>query len=537
MNTYSDKTQISERQSVANAIVQKKDNSSSGMYLEDNRPETLAQRKLQKATDTYTSQESIQKKENNTGLPDNLKTGIENLSGIAMDDVKVHRNSDKPAQLQAHAYAQGTDIHLGPGQEKHLPHEVWHVVQQKQGLVKPTVQMKGKVNINDDDGLEKEADVMGAKALQLVSISPKTEYSHQGNSTSTVTKTVQRMAVHPEGDYREKLGNQETVINKLDLLIAIMQRALAGVFPEDSMIIEITNKGEMTPAWNHPKGTTNNPGKLGDIGVQFNKWYLERVSLGDLIGMFIHEVGVHTFADKLMGKEVQPNGSWTADGDSNAAAEYHDQSNPHDNQLGGTIEGYPNAAEAPGSRSWRRSRQRDHVNLAKSLSGGKSSRASIYTELYLNTGDAVNEELEEGIAKDTVLKDLTRSFLFDLGRLAATDDGGAVSIFWNTETIGQLMDYYLVNILKPEEDSHKWLKRASLNIRSGKWQIRGYLLGVLGSLMISSNPGSQIARSAVAGTIAGGVMLATGATAAVPAIATAAVVGGGLYLLQKLFGY
>ena len=113
----------------------------------------------------------LQKKEektpNNTGLPDKLKSGIENLSGHSMDDVKVHFNSDKPAQLQAHAYAQGTDIHMAPGQDKHLPHEAWHVVQQKQGRVKPTMQLHGKVNVNDDAGLEKEADVMGAKALQM----------------------------------------------------------------------------------------------------------------------------------------------------------------------------------------------------------------------------------------------------------------------------------------------------------------------------------------------------------------------------------
>ena len=109
----------------------------------------------------------VQKKVNNTGLPDNLKSGVENLSGIAMDDVKVHYNSSEPAQMQAHAYAQGTDIHIGPGQEQHLPHETWHVVQQKQGRVKPTMQMKGKINVNDDAGLENEADVMGAKALQM----------------------------------------------------------------------------------------------------------------------------------------------------------------------------------------------------------------------------------------------------------------------------------------------------------------------------------------------------------------------------------
>lgn len=106
--------------------------------------------------------DNIPKEEKITGLPENLKSGIENLSGYSIDDVKVHYNSDKPATLEAHAYAQGTDIHLASGQEKHLPHEAWHIVQQKQGRVKPTIQLQNKVNVNEDAGLEKEADVMGA---------------------------------------------------------------------------------------------------------------------------------------------------------------------------------------------------------------------------------------------------------------------------------------------------------------------------------------------------------------------------------------
>lgn len=101
---------------------------------------------------------------NETDMPDQLKSGVESLSGMDMSDVRVHYNSSKPAQINALAYAQGTDIHLGSGQEKHLPHEAWHVVQQKQGRVNPTLQMKGEVCINNDVGLEKEADVMGAKA-------------------------------------------------------------------------------------------------------------------------------------------------------------------------------------------------------------------------------------------------------------------------------------------------------------------------------------------------------------------------------------
>ena len=100
---------------------------------------------------------------NHTGMPDSLKAGIESLSGMDMSQVRVHRGSDKPAQLNALAYAQGNDIHLGPGQERHLPHEAWHVVQQRQGRVKPTMQMAG-ANVNTEAGLEREADRMGAQA-------------------------------------------------------------------------------------------------------------------------------------------------------------------------------------------------------------------------------------------------------------------------------------------------------------------------------------------------------------------------------------
>ena len=122
---------------------------------------------LQTIADHFLSSNTTPIQRNNTGLPDSLKHGIENLSGHKMDDVNVHYNSTRPKQLQAHAYAQGTDIHVASGQEKHLPHEAWHVAQQKQNRVKPTKQINGNVNINDDKGLEKEADVMGAKAANI----------------------------------------------------------------------------------------------------------------------------------------------------------------------------------------------------------------------------------------------------------------------------------------------------------------------------------------------------------------------------------
>lgn len=104
---------------------------------------------------------------NRTGMPDSLKSGVESLSGHSLSDVRVHYNSSEPAQLQALAYAQGNDIHLGPGQEKHLPHEAWHVVQQRQGRVQATTQLMKGVPLNDDPSLESEATEMGNKAATM----------------------------------------------------------------------------------------------------------------------------------------------------------------------------------------------------------------------------------------------------------------------------------------------------------------------------------------------------------------------------------
>lgn len=100
---------------------------------------------------------------NRTGLPDRLKSGLERQSGLDLGDVRVHYDSPKPAAVQALAYTQGSNIYVGPGQKQHLPHEGWHAVQQAQGRVRPTGSVHGTA-INDSRSLEREADVMGARA-------------------------------------------------------------------------------------------------------------------------------------------------------------------------------------------------------------------------------------------------------------------------------------------------------------------------------------------------------------------------------------
>lgn len=136
-----------------------------------------------------------QKAENRTGLPDQLKSGVENLSGYSLDAVKVHYNSPKPAQLQALAYTQGTDIHVGPGQERYLGHEAWHVVQQMQGRVQPTMQLQG-VAVNDNEGLEREADVMGEKITSENYVSLESCCQRKNNINSEVNAKGYRLSLN-----------------------------------------------------------------------------------------------------------------------------------------------------------------------------------------------------------------------------------------------------------------------------------------------------------------------------------------------------
>lgn len=104
------------------------------------------------------NQAALQRKtENTTGIPDSLKQRVEKRSGVSLDGVKVHYHSPQPAAVQAYAYTQGNQVYLGPGQERHLAHELGHVVQQAQGRVRATGSVAGQP-LNDEASLEREAD-------------------------------------------------------------------------------------------------------------------------------------------------------------------------------------------------------------------------------------------------------------------------------------------------------------------------------------------------------------------------------------------
>ncbi|WP_051313184.1 DUF4157 domain-containing protein [Sporocytophaga myxococcoides] len=123
------------------------------------------------------SEELSQSNTSSSGkMPQVVQKKMESSFGQDFSDVNIHTNSSQSKALNAHAFTQGNDIHFAPGKyspesqsgQELLGHELTHVVQQREGRVQPTVQKKG-ANINDDKGLEKEADEMGERSAKGMS--------------------------------------------------------------------------------------------------------------------------------------------------------------------------------------------------------------------------------------------------------------------------------------------------------------------------------------------------------------------------------
>ncbi len=153
-------------------------------------------------------QEFYEKKDpvpNRTGIPNEMKQRFENKSGLSFDDVRVHYNSGRPVQLRALAYTQGSHVYIAPGQEKHLPHELGHVVQQKQGRVHAD-SFLGKNALNTDPVLEAEADVIGQTAGR--------ERFPEKEGESESKPVIQRF--QPDGTLDKDDERQEDVGEKVD---------------------------------------------------------------------------------------------------------------------------------------------------------------------------------------------------------------------------------------------------------------------------------------------------------------------------------
>jgi hypothetical protein len=105
-------------------------------------------------------------------MPAPIRRTMERAFNADFSAIRVHEGPEAPA-IGALAYAQGADIHFAPGAyapddargREILGHELAHTVQQAQGRVRTRIQTKG-IGLNDSAALEREADVMGARAAR-----------------------------------------------------------------------------------------------------------------------------------------------------------------------------------------------------------------------------------------------------------------------------------------------------------------------------------------------------------------------------------
>ena len=167
----------------------------------------------------------VAKKENNinsdvrtnrTGIPTKLKERLEQSSGIALDDVRVHYNSGLPGKLDALAYTYENRVEIAPGQEHCLPHELGHVVQQKLGIVRANAMHPSGVAMNTEEGLEHQADEIGAGKKIYTTTAPSSGKIVQRKlfirkSREVVTKSDEEMTKKVKVNKKNPLPKQSKI--------------------------------------------------------------------------------------------------------------------------------------------------------------------------------------------------------------------------------------------------------------------------------------------------------------------------------------
>lgn len=124
--------------------------------------------------------DTVQRKQesNTTGMPDEVKSQMENSFHRDFSSVHVEPDSQEAVDVGALAFTQDNSIKFAPGQFKTdskeglelIGHELAHVDQQDKNQVQATTQVAG-MPVNDDVALETDADVKGAKAALGQSVS------------------------------------------------------------------------------------------------------------------------------------------------------------------------------------------------------------------------------------------------------------------------------------------------------------------------------------------------------------------------------
>ncbi|HWN68332.1 MAG TPA: DUF4157 domain-containing protein, partial [Haliangium sp.] len=198
-------------------------------------------------------------------LPTAVQAKMEDAYASDFSAVRVHEGEHVTA-MGALAYTQGSDIHFAPGQydpgsqrgQELLGHELTHVVQQAQGRVSAGTQASG-MPVNTDASLEREADVMGARAA-------RGEHADlPAGPTARSGAVVQRVAPEEIQDLvNPQLGAPQAVIALFDGWLQLGYRTSLSVL----------DRNQAASLW-----------------VPFHRWFQKNVPTPYSGGMTVQQVG------------------------------------------------------------------------------------------------------------------------------------------------------------------------------------------------------------------------------------------------------
>lgn len=208
---------------------------------------------------------------NLTGIPTQMKLDFERRSGLSFDDVRVHYNSDKPRKIGALAYTQIPQVHIGPGQERHLRHELGHVVQQKTMNIVSNTSSVG-YEINNDPKLEEHADSIFKHSIKANPVTPRPVI--QGKFADNLT--VQKIMEHLTANYQILPVIQTVIKGELERLeIESEEYDLTAVVDNIKKMYKLSPKQTMTSGpYRYAKSKVEHSEE--DLKIALQKVYQDR---------------------------------------------------------------------------------------------------------------------------------------------------------------------------------------------------------------------------------------------------------------------
>jgi len=290
-----------------------------------------------------------------------------------------------------------------------------------------------------------------------------------------------------------------------------------AVEPEVNLLLQNAEMRGTNPAETRytPAATEDD---RAEIDITIANWYLEMASTGEMLGMLTHELGVHSLANAEMSDE-QRQAETLADPEAAVVS-----TGTRDYPLAGRIENDK--------------RQKDHVNAVKVQAEGQlRARGQRYLATFLRMGDAIENDPALTLLpaeKARRQRDLLDTFLFDIGRIVATDDGGAIrklgkagvpfTTVLASSAIADVMNWYRSTFLRPQYEDHDWLEQFDDDAVSG---------GKVAGMLINKLADYGVANVKTASTTTKGLLGAAGVGAVAAGLAfapltTLALGGAGL---------